>query len=249
MMCDRWSLAAFTTGVVTFCATSLVTGHHVGIAAAATAWLFGVALMASVARATQHARLVRLLRRRSVPDRLSGIAVRTGDLGDPAFVAGLSRPTIFCDARLPEQLTSAQLRAVLLHERAHQRSFDPARLLMIAVVAPVARLLPAGRQWLATTLARREIAADDQAIACGAARSDLAAALLKLPPLAHARVAGFTPAAELRLRALLGEGSGPTTPPALRRIGYLLAGGLVGATLCAWFLHRILAAGVGLACC
>ncbi len=180
-MRDRWAIAAFTTGLVTFCAVSLVTGHHVAVAVTATASSFGVVAIIAGARATQHARLVRTLRRRSVPRQLAGIAVRTGDLGDAAFAAGLRRPTIFCDARLPEQLTPAQLRAVLLHERAHQRSFDPARLLLVAVVTPLFRRVPTGRQWLATTLARREIAADDRAIADGAARSDLAAALLKLP--------------------------------------------------------------------
>ncbi len=209
-----------------------------------------VAVVVSVlaVRAHHHRRVVRALHAVSVPDELAGTAVRTGELGDAAFVAGLSRPTIYCDRRLPEQLTAAQLRAVLLHERAHQRALDPARLLLVELVAPLLRRWAWGRQWLAATLARREIAADQHALEHGASRADLAAALLALPPLARAHVAGFTPAVDLRLRALLGDDPDLRTPPLVRRSAMLIAGAALGAALCAWFLHQILA-GVGLPCC
>jgi beta-lactamase regulating signal transducer with metallopeptidase domain len=247
-MRDRWALASFLVGLAAFCGASLVSGHHLAAVGALAASVVAVAVVMLAVRACRHRRLVRVLQAASVPGELAGTQVRTGELGDAAFVAGLSRPTIYCDRRLPEQLTPAQLRAVLLHERAHQRSLDPARLLLVELVAPLLRRWAWGRQWLAATLARREIAADQHALDHGASRADLAAALLVLPPLARAHVAGFTPAVDLRVRALLGDDPDLRTPPLVRRSAMLVAGGAAGAALCAWFLHWYLA-GFGLLCC
>jgi beta-lactamase regulating signal transducer with metallopeptidase domain len=247
-MRDRWALASFVVGLGAFCAVGLLSGHHLAAVGALVAAVVGGVVTLLTVRARRHRRLVRALHAASVPDELAGTPVRTGQLGDAAFVAGLSRPTIYCDHRLPEQLTPAQLRAVLLHERAHQRALDPARLLLVELVAPVLRRCTLGRQWLAATLARREIAADQHALDHGASRADLAAALLALPPLTRAHVAGFTPAIDLRLRALLGDDPDVRTPPVLRRSAMLIAGGTLGAALCAWFLHQSLAQ-FGLLCC
>jgi beta-lactamase regulating signal transducer with metallopeptidase domain len=248
-MRDRWAWVSFGSGLALFCAVGLATGHHLPAAGLLVALLAGTVLAALTLRVLRHRRLVAALRARSEPTELAGLRVRWGELGDAAFVAGLRRPTIFCDRGLPGQLTPDQLRAVLLHERAHQRSFDPARLLLVDLVAPVLRRVPAGRRWLAATLAHREIAADRHAIAHGAAPSDLAAALLVLPPLAHPHVAGFTPAVELRLRALLGEVAEVRPPSSVRRAAMLVAGALVGAGVCAWFLHRSLTSAHHLLCC
>lgn len=247
-MRDRWAMASFAVGLAAFCAVGLFSGHHLAAVGGLVGVVVAGVLMALAAQARRHRRLVRGLRAVSAPGELAGTPVRTGALGDAAFVAGLSRPTIYCDHRLPEQLTPGQLRAVLLHERAHQRSLDPARLLLVELVAPVVRRSRWGRQWLAATLARREIAADQHALDHGASRADLAAALLALPPLARAHVAGFTPAVDLRLRALLGDDPDVRTPPVVRRGAMLVAGGTLGAALCAWFLHHYLV-GFGLLCC
>lgn len=247
-MRDQWALASFAVGLVVFCAVGLLSGHHLATAGALVAALVAVVVTMVAVRARRHRLLVRALHAASVPGELAGTPVRTGALGDAAFVAGLSRPTIYCDNGLPDRLTPAQLGAVLLHEHAHQRSLDPARLLLVELVAPVMRRSRAGRQWLASTLARREIAADQYALDHGASRADLAAALLALPPLARAHVAGFTPAIDLRLRALLGDDPDVSTPPLARRIAMLVAGGTLGAALCAWFLHQHFEA-LGLICC
>jgi hypothetical protein len=61
-------------------------------------------------------------------------------------------------------------------------------------------------------------------------------------------VAGFTPAIDLRLRALLGENPDVRTPPVVRRSAMLVAGGALGAASCTWFLHQHLTA-FGLPCC
>lgn len=248
-MCDRWGSVAFAVGLGAFCALGYALGHHLpGVGTAVTIGAMLLLLLFALA-ALRHVALVRDLRRCSVPAELSGTPVRLGRLGDAAFVAGLHRPEIYCDERLPQELTSGELRAVLLHEQAHQRSFDPARLLMLDLLTPVARPFPVGRQWLASASARREVAADRYALANGARRGELASALVKLPPLARAHVAGFTPAIDLRLQALLGDIDAVTTPALLRSSGMLLLGGLVGAAMCTWLLHGVLEAGPGLVCC
>lgn len=248
-MRDRWASAGFAFGVGAFCAVGVVVGHHfpgVGVALGVAAAVLAVAVTVAVLR---HGALVRGLRRCSAPTQLSGMPVRLGSLDDSAFVAGLGRPTIYCDARLPQQLTEDELRAVLLHERAHQRALDPARLLMLGLVTPFARRFALGRQWVAVALARREIAADRYALANGARRGELASALLKLPPVARGHVAGFTPAVDLRLQALLGDVE-QVRPPVLLRSGMTFAGGgLVGAALCTWLLHNWLLTSFGLVCC
>lgn len=248
-MRDRWGALGFAVGLGVFCALGFVIGHHlhgVGTAVAIGAALLAVLLAVAALR---HVALVRGLRRCSVPAELSGTPVRVGRLGDAAFVAGLQRPAIYCDERLPQQLTAGELQAVLLHEQAHQRAFDPARLLVLGLLAPIARPFATGQQWLASSLARREVAADRYALANGARRGDLAGALLKLPPLTRAHVAGFTPAVDLRLQALLGDIDDVASPAALRSSGMFLIGGLTGAAICTWLLHDVLTSGLGLVCC
>lgn len=248
-MRDRWAVASFLAGLTAFCAVGLLTGHHLATVGILVAVLVGGVATAVAVRAVRHRRLVRGLRALSTPGEFDGVRLRVGELGDAAFVAGLSRPTIFCDRRLPERLSPAELRAVLLHERAHQLALDPARLLLVELVAPLARRSSIGRQWLANVIARREIAADRHALAHGVKREDLASALLRLPPLARAHVAGFTPAVDLRLRALLGEADAPTAPASVRRTALLVTGGIVGAGACAWFLHAWLSTAFGIVCC
>lgn len=248
-MRDRRAAVGFAVGLGTFCALGLVLGRHlheVGTAVMIGAVLLTVLLTGAALR---HVALVRDLRRRSVPAEVSGTPVRVGRFGDPAFVAGLQRPVIYCDERLPQELTPGELRAVLLHEQAHQRAFDPARLLVLGVLAPIARSFAVGRQWLASALARREVAADRYALANGARRGELASALLKLPPLTRAHVAGFTPAIDLRLQALLGDIDDVESPPLLRSSGMFLLGGLIGTAMCTWLVHGVLTAGLGLVCC
>lgn len=248
-MGDRSALALFALGLGLFCAIGLLIGmdHR--------AWTFGLtALTVSVmsiitVRAARHAHLASRLRRRSEPARMAGLTVHAGEIGDAAFVAGIRRPAIFCDRSLPDRLSPGELRAVMLHERAHQAARDPARLLLLGLLTPLLGWLPRGRRWLASRLAAREIAADRYALAHGATLRDLASALLRLPPLTRAHVAGFTPAVELRLRALLGDEVAVEAPPALRRGVALGLGAIGGAITCTWFLHPALAATLGVLCC
>ncbi len=248
-MRDRWAAAGFAVGIGTLCAIGITAGHPVGIVGTllATLGMVGLALMAR--SAFRQGRLVRALRRASRPAELAGTEVRLGALGDAAFVAGIRHPAIYCDERLLELLTPRQLDAVLLHERAHQRASDPARLALLALVAPVVRRIPSGRQWLVSTIARYEIEADRYALDHGASRADLAAALLVIPSLSRTQVAGFPTAVDLRLQVLLGEREGVPTACLVACGGRLLIGAVVGAAVCTWVLHGSVAHTLALICC
>src|SRR5690625_5225734 len=104
-MCNRATVASFLIGLGTFCAASLASGHHLGAVRVLVATVAAATITVVLAQAHRHWRLVRALQAVSRPGELAGMHVRTGELGDAVFVAGLSRPTIYCDHRLPEQLT------------------------------------------------------------------------------------------------------------------------------------------------
>lgn len=236
-------------GAVAVCCLSFLPVHHVGLVATAVLFVAAASIPGFLLYAWRHRRMVKLLDENSTPQRLAGVVVRTGDLGDVAFVAGLTRPTIYCDRQTPAELTDAELQAVLLHEQAHQRAWDPLRLLVIEVLRPVVRHLPFGEQWLAWAVAQREIAADQYALSRGADHQDLVGALLRMPPLARAHVAGFTSAVDLRLRALLGEDIGEIVPLAVRRASVMFTTTALGLASSIWILHRLLGAPLGHVCC
>lgn len=248
-MPDRWAAAGCAVGVGALCAVGATAGHPVGIVGTllATGGMVGLGLL--MRSALRQWRLVRALRQASEPAELAGTAVRLGALGDAAFVAGIRNPAIYCDERLLELLTPRQLDAVLLHERAHQRASDPARLALLALVAPVVRRIPSGRQWLVSTIARWEIEADRYALEHGASRADLAAALLAVPSLSRTQVAGFPTAVDLRLQVLLGEREVVPIPRLVAYGGRLAIGAVVGAGACTWVLHGSTAHTLVLLCC
>lgn len=190
-------------GVVLACVTAAVVATAAaGIVAAVAA---SVAVGCFVAHVRRHERMRRALTRTSERAVLAGTPVRLVPAGVGALVAGLWRPQIYCGRELPATLTDEELRAVVLHERAHQRARDPLRLLALAVVTPVGRLHRRGRAWLQRAVAAREIAADGYALRHGASRAALASALLKVEPLPPGPFSAFASAAELRIRALLAD--------------------------------------------
>src|SRR5215469_5534025 len=125
-------------------------------------------------------------------------AARIDVIGRPepfAVTHGLIRPRILVSTGLAAALTSAEVGAVLAHEREHLRHLDPLRMLAARMLAAWGCYLPAAR-WLADRAAlRRELAADRAAARHGG-RGVLAGALLKLaatpacPAVAAARPAG-----------------------------------------------------------
>ena len=172
--------------------------------------LLAVALLVAIGReAWRHERLAASIGRLAIPATLGERSVELVPGLGAAVVAGLRRPRIFCADDLPDRLDAEELRAVILHEHHHQIEGAPARLVLIGALAPVLGRLEAGRAWMERERARIEIAADAYAIASGASRPALASALVKLSSSPGLSVApGFASAADLRVRALLGDATG-----------------------------------------
>lgn len=172
--------------------------------------LLAVALLIAIGReAWRHERLAASIARLAIPATLGESSVGLVPGLGAAVVAGLRRPRIFCADDLPDRLDAEELRAVILHEHHHQLEGAPARLVLIGALAPVFGRLEAGRGWMERERARLEIGADAYALASGASRPALASALIKLSSSPGLSVApGFASAADLRVRALLGEATG-----------------------------------------
>lgn len=230
-MVDRRRITLFVLAMTTTCVAGLVL--HVERALVAVAVLGSLlalaALVTFVHAAHRHRQWTHQLTRRAARDRVADTDVRLGVVPQGAVVAGLLRPTIYCDTSLVSRLSHDELRAVLLHERAHQRALDPLRLILLSLVAPLLRRSLRG-QWLVERLrAEREILADRYAIRHGTSPSVIASALLKMPGHSSAAVAAFGNATELRLRALLGDDI-PARPTVTGL--WLLAGAAVGTGIC-----------------
>ena len=182
------------------------TGHALLVVGA----FLGVAFLVAIGReARSHKRLAASIARLARPATLDGRSVALVPGLGAAVVAGLRHPRIFLADDLPDRLDAEELRAVILHEHHHQLERAPARLVLIGALAPVLGRLEPGRAWMERERARLEIAADAYALASGASRPALASALVKLrssPGLSLAP--GFATAADLRVRALLGEATG-----------------------------------------
>ncbi len=194
----------------------------------------------------RHARLARALEFGSVPGTHAGVLVRWRRFRSGAVVAGVRRPTIYCDPDLRRSLSTAELRAVVLHERCHQLRRDPARLLVLAALEPFLRLLRPGRAWLEWRRARLEIDADGFALRHGVERADLARAILRLGGAEPAlNSAGFASAVELRLKALVGDIHDSSTN-GRRRLAATIAGATLSCALAV--LHHLLTVSGGVGC-
>ncbi len=123
-----------------------------------------------------------------------------------AFCAGYLRPRIFISQGTLDQLTSAELRAVLAHERHHVRRRDPLRRLVAQVLADSLFFVPILRRISERYAALGEVAADEAAVQSVPDRRSLASALLKFSERepVPAGVAGIHPE---RVDHLMGDES------------------------------------------
>jgi len=156
-----------------------------------------------------------------------GLRVRQVDTDQRAcFVAGFARPTAFVGRDVPGLLTEAELRAVLMHERAHARAFDTLWLLALSILHDLRPV--GGARALKTFLAGLERLAD-AAAARECPAIDLAAAILHLQGRRPANDLALPVADPLyvhwRLGHLLAEDAEPVSPligPALAVAGAAL---------------------------
>ena len=224
-----WVALALASAVIGCLAAPQSVAHDVAHALIVGAVLVSVLAIASfLYHARRHHLLTAGLLRLGHPGALAGESVEFVPGLCAPLVAGLWRPRIFCAADLDVRLDADEIEAVILHERHHLLDRAPLRMVVVAALAPFIGRLGHGRDWLERERARVEIAADRYALAEGARRPVIARALVKLAPAAVVGAApGFTSAADLRLRALLGEPTGlergPSLAPAVAVVGLLLA--------------------------
>ena len=204
-----------------------VAGHAMVLA---TGVLALVVLTAFAREAHRHTLLVKGIARLSRPGSIAGRSVALVPGLGAAFVGGLRAPRIFWGDELAGRLDDEEVHAVLLHERHHQLARAPLRLVAVSALEPWLRHLETGRSWIEQERARVEIAADAFALGAGATRPVLASALLKLSSSAQlGALPGFATAADLRIRALIGESTGlaPDRPaswgPAFAGVALVLA--------------------------
>jgi len=205
------------------------------ILAAAAAVLLGIGVVRAM-RATETAATA--LRRLVVPTP-SGVRAAAATLSLPpvlciegdirtALCAGGLRPRIFVSRALVLELSSEELRAVLIHEARHARRRDPLRRQVRQSVAAALFFAPLVRWWAERQAIRDELRADRAAIeACGP--EPLARALLLTAPGPARAAAAIDGAASVRVSHLLGEAVELPTPVHVRllSVGALLAAALV----------------------
>lgn len=178
--------------------------------------LAGAVLLAAwtlvVARTVWRSRrLARALEARCHDGSVAGVAcriVRGG--GRHAFVLGVVRPRIYLGDGMLAALDPGELRAVLLHEDHHRRTFAPLRAAAVeAWLALVGRWAPLRRR-LADRLIDLEEEADAHALRGGVDPATLASALVKADAAPVRAGAAFVSAADRRLESLLAAAAGET---------------------------------------
>lgn len=161
------------------------------------------------------------------------------DTNEPlAFCAGALRPRVFVSTGLIESLRPLELQAVLLHEAHHAERRDPLRRAAAHAAGEVLFFAPWIAWWARRFLDSCELAADRAAMhALGA--SPVAGALSVIGSTTAIGAAGFSGAADLRARQLLGAAMPPRTVPgrvrAMTTVGTAMTLA-VGSCLGGWLL-------------
>lgn len=99
-----------------------------------------------------------------------------------SFCYWFLRPRICLSTSLARRLDRLELRAVLLHERAHMRQRDPLRLVVARYLAAGLYVVPVVDELVGFYTLQKEIAADEQAVRHAGGVRELASALYKLLP-------------------------------------------------------------------
>ncbi len=147
----------------------------------------------------------------------------------PAFTAGMFAPKIYIAEDLDQILSYDQLVAVLAHENAHRRRFDPLRLSSLRFLGRTLFVLPALRRLAEDIADEAEIAADDEAAAnkhvnplvLASAIVELASRTRNVVPVGAIAFAHID-LVERRVKRLAGEDSTVST--------HVTRGSLLGAT-------------------
>ncbi|MBN9492602.1 M56 family metallopeptidase [bacterium] len=180
------------------------------LALTAASALPAAGFLLSLAAATRSREELRSLIEGSEPACLGGIHYRifSSDVV-VMFTAGPFRPIVFVSSEAVRTLSSPELHAALLHERAHQRNGDVLWGLLLRAVGKAFAFLPQTSRMVQMAALRAECEADEYAIRGGARRSDLFEAIAAAsPPPAKPVSAAISDAnVELRLVRLVHPGT------------------------------------------
>ncbi|MBO1510638.1 M56 family metallopeptidase [Metabacillus bambusae] len=97
-----------------------------------------------------------------------------------AFTFGFFKPTIVLSTELIEMLDHAELEAVIYHESAHQRYFDPLMVFVLQMISEVMWYIPLTKWAYQNYKIMIELAADESAVNRMGSELGLGSALLKL---------------------------------------------------------------------
>jgi beta-lactamase regulating signal transducer with metallopeptidase domain len=179
--------------------------------------LLGLATLAtilvSIARqAVAQRRLSGRLRAVGRPAVIGGRSIALVPGPGIALVAGLQRPTTYISDDVVAALTELEVAAVVAHERHHELSRAPARLIILDGIAGALAHVPLVPGFVERARARIETDADAYALNAGSNRQAIARAILKLGGSTGATAASaFVSATDVRLRVLLGAESPRST--------------------------------------
>jgi hypothetical protein len=161
-----------------------------------------------------------------------------------ALCYGLVRPRILLSTGILEQVSHAELEAIVCHERAHVRRHDPLRLMLTRALADA---LPAHAaiRTLATALPLTQELAADRAVLAAVGAEALATALLKIgdalgPLQGHSAAIGGFSTLDARIDQLLGDAPAPM-PSSYKAVMTVLATLILSPLLCtvgllAWYV-------------
>lgn len=124
----------------------------------------------------------------------AGDGTRVRVVGDPAplaFCAGLVQPSVYISTGALQQLSDAELGAVLAHEAHHAARRDPLRLLCARALEEGLFFLPALRRMGKRCATAAELAADEAAVRAGGPQS-LASAMLTFGETGDPAVVGVS---------------------------------------------------------
>jgi hypothetical protein len=166
----------------------------------------GAVTLAGVVRAgwrqrCDHRRFLTKVQVLGALDEHPGVIVIAGDRPE-AFCAGFLRPTVYISTGAVDALAPDELRAVLAHERHHQRARDPLSIACGRVLAHAVFFVPVLRPLRDTFADLAEVRADRAAVRASAGRPRALASALLVFDAARPGTGGVSAA---RVDSLLGE--------------------------------------------
>lgn len=227
----RSALLIVAAAVGCFAASAATQGDPLFLVEAVGVVLVAVWAVIALVQIGRSAGLARELTGAAVRRSIAGVECRVVPGGRPrAFVAGVGRPAVFITTGAVDVLTPDELRAVVLHEAHHARTFAPVRAALVNAWRGAGQRVPTLGEQLAARLAAIEIDADRFALAAGTTRRHLASALVKLE--ASPDGVAFDGGGDGRLQALLDEAAAPPRTAPVEWLPLLVVVGLaVGCRL------------------